>query len=101
MIFHWFLLDFECVFWGLVMVVGKSWKQRFCKKFYVKSQIPRVCRLSVCVFWHIFSESFLGRILSFWVFFGVTFGLLLVPKVALVALLEASKNDAAKKLEEF
>ena len=39
--------------------------------------------------------------MSFSVFFGATFGSLLVPKVALGVVLEASKNDAKKGLKRF
>ena len=52
-LFHGFLLNFGCVFRGLARVLGKSWKQRFCNTFYVKSQIPRACWLNVlCILGH-------------------------------------------------
>ena len=39
--------------------------------------------------------------LLFWVFFGATFGFLLVPKVALGLVWEAFKNDAKKDWDKF
>ena len=51
-----------------------------------------------CDFWHTFLGLLPGAFfLSFWVFFGATFGSLLVPKVALGVVLEASKKDAKKR----
>ena len=79
MLFHGFLLNFWCVFRVLARVLGKSWKQRFCNTFYVKSQIPRACVCSMfCVFWH----TFLGLLPGAFVFvlgvfrchFWLTFG---------------------------
>ena len=55
-----------------------------------------------CVFWHTFLGLLPGAcFLLFWVFFGVTFGSLLVPTVALVAVLEASKKWWKKGLGQF
>ena len=52
-LFHWFLLNFGCVFRGLARVLGKSWKQRFCNTFHVKSQIPRAYWLNLlCISGH-------------------------------------------------
>ena len=46
-----------------------------------------------CVFRHTYPGPLLGAcFLSFWVFFGVSFGSLLVPKVVLGVVLEASKK---------
>ena len=39
------------------MVVSKSWKQRLCNTFNVKSQIPRVCWLSVLYILAYFSRT--------------------------------------------
>ena len=68
------------------MVVSKSRKQRFCNTLYAKSQIGSV----FCVLW----QTLLlpgACFLSFWLFFGITFGLFLLPQVALGVVLEASK----------
>ncbi len=49
----------------------------------------------------LFSDSFLECLfLSFSVFFGATFGLLLVPKLGLGVVFDAARNDAKKGFGE-
>ena len=77
-LFPWFLLNFGSGFPGLARVLGKSWKQRFCNTFYVKSQIRARWLNVVCILTH-FSRTPSERVFlivlgvsrcHFWLAFG-------------------------------
>ena len=82
------------------MITGTSWKQFFCSTFDVETQTPKLYSLSVLYILAYFSRTPSWSVFCRSGWCSVSLSTPLVPKVALVAVLEALKNDA-KHLRQF